>query len=198
MSKEKIQRIELPAIEKEQIKLRVVGTAPLICHAWSDKAKQMMLDKQTKRASKGREAKNPEQCYRDSLYHMPDGDGYGFPAVAFKSAAVRAAKMAGVHMTDARCAFHVLGDLVRIDGEPRPREDMVRVGQGTADIRFRAEFPEWAVTLVIQYNPNYFSAEQIINLFNLAGFHCGVGEWRPSGKSSSHTFGMFEVANTEN
>lgn len=33
-------------------------------------------------------------------------------------------------------------------------------------------------------------AEQIVNLFNVAGFACGVGEWRPSKDGS---FGTFHV-----
>jgi hypothetical protein len=32
--------------------------------------------------------------------------------------------------------------------------------------------------------------EQIVNLFNIGGFACGVGEWRP-GKDGSN--GMFHV-----
>ena len=67
----------------------------------------MMLDKQMKRAKPGREAKSPEQDYQDSLYPLPEG-GYGFPSVAFKSAAVSACRFAdGVTMTVAKGAFHL-------------------------------------------------------------------------------------------
>ena len=74
------------------------------------------------------------------------------------------------------------------------REYMVRIGMGTADIRYRGEFKKWSTTLHIRYNSNAMSAEQIVNLFNVAGFACGVGEWRPQKDGS---YGCFHVA-TEN
>lgn len=175
------------------IEVPIVGTTPLIVHAWSEKAKKEMLDKQMKKAKGPKEAKNPEQQYRDSLYVM-EGGGYGFPAVAFKAAAVRAAKMVeGLTMTDARQMFHVLaddGDLIRINGEPRMREDMVRLQGTTSDIRFRGEFPEWSATLRIRYLASAISAEQLVNLFELAGFSVGVGEWRT--EKGGH-FGSFTL-----
>jgi len=80
--------------------------------------------------------------------------------------------------------------MVRIEGEPSMREDMVRVGMGTADIRYRGEFKKWAVELLIRHNARVLSAEQVANLFNTAGFAIGVGEWRPQRDGS---FGMFHV-----
>lgn len=182
--------IALPALNLQHIKLRLVGDSPLICHAWSEKAKKQMLDAQMKKAKQAKEAKDPQRDYLDSLYHLPGG-GYGFPAVAFKAAAVDACShVAGVTKVEARGAFHIIGDMVRLIGEPNPREDMVRVGMGTADIRYRGEFREWAAEIALRYNANVLSAEQIVNLFNTAGFAIGVGEWRPQRDGS---FGMFHV-----
>ena len=65
---------------------------------------------------------------------------------------VRAGTYLDLKMTFLRGAFHVPGELTRIEGEPRPREDMVRVGMGTADIRYRGEFDPWAVDLNVKFN----------------------------------------------
>ena len=62
---------------------------------------------------------------------------------------------------------------------------------GTADIRYRAEFKKWKATLTIRYNAHVISTEQIINLYHVAGFSIGIGDWRPQ-KEGSH--GMFHVA----
>jgi hypothetical protein len=187
--------IQIPRIEVERFAIKLVGDSSLIMHKWSEKAKKEMLDKQMKVAKKGREAKNPEQDFKDCIYHHPDG-GYGFPSVAFKNAAVSACRFTdGTKMTVARGAFHVEGEYVRIDGgDPVPREDMVRVGMGTADIRYRAEFPIWQATVVITYNKHALSKEQIVNLFNLAGFGVGIGEWRPE---KNGQFGRFHVETQE-
>lgn len=188
----KQEPIELPRLNLQTIELTVIGDSPLICHAWSHKAKQMMLDKQMKKAVPKKEAKDPEQDFKDSLYEHPEG-GYGFPAVAFKAAAVSAVRaIEGMTMTAARGMFHVIGELVKINGAPTPREDMVRIGNGIADIRYRGEFRQWSATLLVRFNADVISAEQLIHLFNVAGFNCGIGENRP-GKSGG-PFGMFHVA----
>lgn len=184
------EAIELPKINVQHIRLTLIGDSPLICHRWSEKAKRQILDKQMKKAKGGKEAKDPERDYEDSLYRLPDGR-YGFPAVAFKSAAVSACRFADMKMTEARGAFHVVGEMVEIDGEPGPREDMVRVGMGAADIRYRGEFKTWRAAITVRFNASVLSAEQIVNLFNIAGFGVGIGEWRPEKDGS---YGMFHVA----
>jgi hypothetical protein len=185
------EAITLPRIDIRTVHIRLIGDAPLICHAWSEKAKRQMLDKQMKKAKAAKEAKSPEQDYKDSLYHLPGG-GYGFPAIAFKAAAVGACRFVdGIKMTEARGAFHINAELVRINGAPTPREDMVRVGMGVADIRYRGQFEAWSADLAIRYNAGALSAEQIVNLFSAAGFGIGVGEWRPERGGS---FGLFHVA----
>lgn len=176
-------------IDIRRVSLRIRGDSPLVVHAWSQKAKQMMLDKQMKRGTQAKEAKDPQRDYEESLYHLPGG-GYGFPAVGVKAAAIRGAKAIGMVMVDMRAAFHISAELVRIDGEPRMREDMVRVGMGTADIRYRAEFPDWSMTLPIRYNARAVSLEQLVAMFDAGGFGTGIGEFRAENGGS---WGLFHV-----
>lgn len=184
--------IEIPKLNLATLQVVLIGDSPLICHAWSHKAKQAMLDKQMKKAKQAKEAKDPQKDFEESLYKMPSGGGYGFPAVAFKAAMVGACRyVENMKMTEARGAFHILGELIPIDGEPTMREDMVRIGMGTADIRHRGEFKTWKAMLSISYNQSAISAEQIVNLLNVAGFGVGVGEWRPERDGS---YGRFHVA----
>lgn len=183
--------VSIPAINIQRMSLTVVGDSALICNQWSEKAKRQMLDKQMKKAKAAKEAKDPEKDYEGSLYRDDDGD-FCFPAVGFKSAAVGACShVSDITKVEARGAFHIIGDMVKIKGEPNMREDMVRVGMGTADIRYRGEFRQWSATVSIRFNANVLSAEQIVNLFNTAGFAIGVGEWRPQKNGS---YGMFHVA----
>lgn len=186
------QKLEIPPIQIERLEITLIGDSPLIMHKWSEKAKKQMLDKQMKVAKTGKEAKDPEQDFQDCIYRDPQGK-FAFPSVAFKNAAVSACRFTdGTKMTVARGAFHVEGEFVPIeDSEPIPREDMVRVGMGTADIRYRAEFQNWKAKVRLSYNKHALSAEQIVHLFDLAGFGVGVGEWRPE---KDGQFGRFHVA----
>lgn len=200
--------IELPPLDIRLMEVMVIGDSPLIVHAWSVKAKKAMLSKQLKTARGAKEAKNPREDYEASLYKLEDG-GYGFPSVGFKAAAVTACtSVAGITKVAARQAFHILGEdvdvpgafegtkarnnLVRIGGvAPAMREDMVRVGMGTADLRYRGEFSDWHATLLVRYNGNVLSESQILNILNVAGFAVGVGEWRPE---RDGMYGLFHVA----
>ena len=186
-----IQRPNLEVCE-----LPIQGTSALICHKWSEKAKKQMLDKQMGKNVGAKSKKNPQKDYEDSLYKLSDGKNYGFPAVAFKAAMVRAAKMVdGLAMTDVRQMVHVLtddGDLVKINGTPTMREDMVRLAKGVADIRYRGEFRKWDTTLRIQYNADVITADQVANLIYLAGFSVGVGEWRIERGGQFGTFTLVE------
>lgn len=182
--------VNIPRIDIRHMNITLIGDSPLIVHKWSEKAKKEMLDKQMKAPRMAKEAKDPEAQYQDSLYRTEDG-GYGFPAIGFKAAAVSACRYADMKMTEARGAFHINQELVEILGPgPTMREDMVKIAMGTADIRYRGEFKKWWAIVPLRFNGAMFSPEQIINLFNIAGFGVGVGEWRPERDGS---YGMFHV-----
>jgi len=173
--------ILIPSFEIETARFKLVGDSPLICNHWSEKAMTKIRDKQLGKATAGREPKDPEADFKASLYPYPGG-GYGFPAIAFKKAAVEACTSLGKSVTkvQARQAFHVVSKdfLIKLKGTPRMREDAVVVGMGAADLRYRGEFPEWSADMEVRYNARLLSGEQVVNLFNVAGFAVGVGEWR--------------------
>ena len=204
--------VVVPPVEVKDVTLELVGDSPLIVHAWSEKAKREMLDKQMGVAkSKKHDPRNPVADFVGSLYWldgMPEeptaeaferavkgGARFGFPVTAFKAAAVDGAFRAGVTKNKVTMygAFHISGEMAEIllPRPPKMREDMVRIGMGTADIRYRGEFEEWRTALHIRYNSGAVTLEQLVNLFNFGGFTCGVGEWRVEKGGS---YGMFHVA----
>ena len=123
---------------------------------------------------------------------LSNGARFGFPSVGVKASAVSAGFRAGVtkNLVSMNGAFHIDEEYVEIKGVPQIREDMVRVGMGTADIRYRAEFPEWSTTFIVKYNAGVISLAQLCNLFNLGGFAVGIGEWRPE---KGGTYGRYHV-----
>ena len=211
----KTELLEIKPLEIKKVTLRIVGDTPLIMHAWSEKAKRMILEAQMG-VSKGKkkEYKNPIEDFINSMYWLSDkpeesteeafeaaianGARFGFPVTAFKQAAISAAyrmQWAKDKMS-LRGAFFIDADengMIEIFSDaPIMREDMVKVGMGTADIRYRGEFRNWSANLTISYNANgAYSLERIVNIINAGGYVCGVGEWRPERDGQN---GMFHVA----
>ena len=203
MAKKAEITIDIKPIEIKRVALRIVGDAPLIVHAWGEKAKKMMLDAQmgvTK--TKARPKKNPVDDFIESLYWLNgkpeepteesfgesvrNGARWGFPIGAIKQAANSAAYRMGwvKNQMELRGAYFLRsedGEMVEIKGSvPEMREDMVRVGMGTADIRYRGEFKNWFMDFTLEYNASgSMTLEQIVNYINAGGFAVGIGEWRP-------------------
>lgn len=201
--------VEIPALDIKIANIRIVGDSPLIMHKWSEKAKKEILDKQMKVAkSKGHDAKSPMADFINSMYWLEgepeektqeafekaiaNGARFGFPATAVKAAAVAAAYRAEIvkNKVSMNGAFHIMGEFVEIHGTPIIREDMVKVGMGTADIRYRGEFPTWWAEFTVRYNAGVLSLQQLINMISMGGFACGIGEWRAE---KGGTFGMYHV-----
>jgi len=193
------QVVRIPGVRIENIELTIVGDTPLLCHKFSEQDKKAMLDKQMGNPRGAREKKNPEQRFRDSLY-VAEAGWYGFPADGIKKACVQTAMrfVDDLHGTEARGAFFVIAQgmdqssgqqLVKLDGTPEMHESIVKL-RNVADIRFRAMFREWSITFMVRYNPNVITPEGIVNLMESAGFHIGLGDWRPA---CNGTFGMYHV-----
>lgn len=196
--------IVIPKPKIRTVQIPIVGTTPLIMHKWSEKAIQMIKDKQGKKASGPKAAKDPEAEYNGARYVSVDGWD-GVQAVAFKAAMVGACRQTdkAISMTLAQRLFFIVADgvddrdngLIRIIGEPKMHEAMVRVGMGVADIRYRPIYSPWSATLTVRFNAGMISDEQLFNLVQLAGLSEGVGEWRPSApKSATGTYGCWDLA----
>ena len=68
MATKKTEVIEIRPIEIKKVTVRVVGDTPLIMHAWSEKAKRMMLEAQMGIAKgKKKEVKNPADDFIRSM-----------------------------------------------------------------------------------------------------------------------------------
>jgi len=195
--------VEIPAfnlrrLDREVFDVPIRGTAPLIVNRWSEKAKNMMLEKQQTKARPKLEAKDPVAMYEASRYRLDDGRD-GFPATAFKAAIADAGRyFDGVTMTDLKRMVVVVGEgpdqLVPINyGNISMREDTPRNANGVADLRYRAQFWPWTATIKVRVIRGQFDFDSLLALVDAAGIG-GVGEWRPSApKSKTGTYGTFEV-----
>lgn len=196
--------VQIQRIAAETISVPIVGTAPLIVHRWSEKAKQQMLDAQQGRKTP-KQIRDPQADYESSLYRLKDG--YGFPVLAFKAATVAAARFFGksVKMTELRQFLFMTGELsadgrdllVPIIGEPKMREDMVRVGMGGTDLRYRGEFPACSARLTVTYVTTALSRDSVLSLIDAGGLGVGVGEWRPEKRGQNGTYTIDDSATVD-
>lgn len=186
-------RLERIAIRRMEVP--IVGITPLIMHAWSEKARNQMAATET--VKKKKEPRDPDGDFNAARYRLPDGRD-GVPAVSFKAAMVFAARLfEGVTMTGLKQLLFVHGEgpqqLVPIEGKLSRREDMVRVGMGVADIRWRPQYDDWRTTLFVDFVPSSLTPSSVLALVDAAGIG-GVGEWRPSApKGATGSFGRFRV-----
>jgi len=205
--------ITIPAPNLQTIKFKIVGDSQLVTHAWSPKARKMMLDKQQGRKVT-KQPKDPWQDFCDSMYWVSKRPAkvteavikkakFGFPATAIKAAAVAACRgVDGIKMTEARQLIFVESDftdeqgqdLIVIKGTPKMIESMVRLQTGVADLRYRGCFFPWSATVRVQFDADNIATESVVNLINRAGLTCGICEWRPASKqSSTGMWGRFHV-----
>ncbi len=193
------KQIDLKEFNIRRVVIEIEGTSPLITNKFSAKAQKMMEDKQQGKAKTSKHAiKNPEEDYENAKHKSPQGWD-GFPAAGFKAATIRGAKAIGLVMKDTQTSLFIEADcmetqLVRIHGKSRMRTDMVRVGQGVADVRYRPEYPKWSAALTFEYNEGIVSVEQIHQMVQAAGYGCGVGEMRP--ERTKFGFGRFKIKGT--
>lgn len=125
--------IEIKSINIETVNVTIIGTTPLIIHAWSHKAKQEMLDKQRgKKIGAKHDVKIPINDFMASLYWLTEqpepgandeeaesnwlsaiesGAKFGFPVPGIKQSIITGAKRAGldVVMTELRGTFFLEG-----------------------------------------------------------------------------------------
>ena len=215
MSTKKTETVvaEIKPLDIKVVPIKIIGDSPLIVHAWSEKAKKMMLDAQTKATkTKAREIRNPLDEFIHSMYWLTEvpesteeafvkalenGAKFGFPVGAIKQAANSAAYRLGwvKNQMELRGSYFLkteYGDMAQIENSvPEMREDMVRIGMGSADLRYRAEFKNWEMSMLLQYNASgNMTIEQIINCVNAGGYSVGIGEWRPE---KDGDFGRFHI-----
>lgn len=190
----------------------LVGDTPLITHAWSEKARREMLQKQVKATKPGKEARDPQADFVSSLYEMGDG-GFGFPATGVKNCILSAAhRDKGLARTSVMQALWIDAEMVRArpalagaicdmpliriwGGDPEMREDMVKIGSGlnkVANLAYRAQFRFWAMRVTGRINSTIITPEALAFLIQEAGMSSGLGEWRNERKGM---FGAFRLAN---
>lgn len=191
-------------IKKIQLVLRNIAGSRLCVHNFSEKAKKEIRDKQQKKATKKKDARDPNAVFLAARYIDAKGREC-VPITAFKKSIVTAAtafddmkKVALRQSIFVSSALDPAADLLPIethDGKQAigtMREDAVTIGMGKRDLAYRPEYPEWQLRVTVEYNSRMVSEEQLLALIAQAGWGVGICEGRPE-KTSSLGWGRYLI-----
>lgn len=202
------QAVQITAPKLRTAVFKIRGTAPYVQARFSAKAMQamktkMLLGSQAKK-NKNREARDFDEDYEQALHVSMEG-WYGIPASAFRQAMISACRLVGFKMTLAKLSLFVQADgfdrvdgipLVKINGTPERVEMAVRNATGVADIRVRPMWREWDAKVLVTYDEDQFSPDDVANLMLRVGQQVGIGEGRPDSRESAGLgWGLFDIAN---
>jgi hypothetical protein len=190
-------------IKSVEVTLRNRPGSPLVIHAFAEKAKQEIRDKQQKKAKKVKEERNPQAEFLAARY-VDDKGRECAPITALKKSLISAATaFDDLTKTGLRQAIFVdsiiapgasLVPIETHDGSPAVgvmREDAVTIGINTRGLSYRPEYKEWQLRIKIEYNSRIVSEEQLLALIDQAGWGVGICEGRPE-KSSALGWGRFQ------
>lgn len=210
MQKEtKTQNVQIKPPNIKVAEFAIVGTAPLVIHRFSQKAKAGMMAKMEagsvsqKDNRKKREPADLEEIFNAGRYISKEGWD-GFNASAIRSALISACRLVGFKMTLAKMAIFEIPDgrdaaepeiaLVRIYGKARQLEMVGRVETGQAYVTVRPIYDEWKAKIKIRFDADLFSLQDVSNLLARVGTQVGIGEGRPDSKDSAGMgWGTFRI-----
>lgn len=193
---EETTEIRITPIKTKTLKVRVgsLDGSTYIPHRLTNEIAEEITAREVGK-SKQKKLRDFDEEFERCFYYTPDKK-YGIPASAFMAAILEGTKETEIPKAQIKRVVRVLGDVYPLKYKKMERRvDFPRRSgrTGAPDVRHRPEFIDWSCDIIIEYATDRISPDQIVNLLGLAGFHCGVGDWRPSSPRSSGTHGMFRV-----
>jgi hypothetical protein len=190
-------------IKSVDLTLRNRPGSVLVIHAFSEKAKAEIRDKQAKKAKKAKEERNIHAEFLAARYVDEKGRECA-PITAIKKSIISAAtafddltKVALRQAVFVDCLSNPGSALVPIEKHDGSlavgiiREDAVTIGINTRGLTYRPMYEEWQLRVRIEYNPRLVSMEQLLALVDQAGWGVGLCEGRPE-KTSALGWGRFQ------
>lgn len=193
MAKE--EKINIRPLKIGSIKLKVVGKTPYMPEPM-DMAVLDRYDQKKSKKSYQKDDISEEDKAKEKYYYTSDGKK-GIPARAFYNSMIRASsylfdkKDGG--MRNVKEGINILGDILPL--KYKKEVQLTHWGRMSGQTKaprkiIRNSFEGWSCELVVEYNQEQLSPEQIINILNWAGFHIGVGAFR---KEKTGNYGGFYV-----
>lgn len=204
----KKETIELKPLCVRNMEVTIVGDSDLVLNKMNDINASTLIDKQKGKAKKT-DAPNEWESIITSIHWLngkpTDYSEEGFiralkenaPCISafglkksFGDAVVRNEIDKYKTKFDAGVNVNAVGGLVPIKfAQNFIDEKLMSPKKGSPVLTRLNRFTGWSATFTVSFMENVYSAEQIINIINLAGFGMGIGSGRTSG------YGRYHVTN---
>lgn len=201
----KTETIELKPLGNKFMEVTIVGDSDLVLNKMNDVNAKSLIDK---RKDKAKDTAKPNMWEEIiTAMHWKNGKPTDFseeglakalkenaPCItdfglkkSFGDAVVRAEIDKYKTKFDANVNLVNKGGLVPIKfTEHFIDEKLMSPKKGSPVLVHLNRFSGWSAVIIISYMENVYSAEQIINIINLAGFGLGIGSGRTSGFGRYH------------
>jgi hypothetical protein len=194
----KTEAVTISAPNFQTAEFTIRGTAPYVQNKFSQKARQMMMDKQmagaTAKKGTKRDAKDFDAQYKGAM-HIAEGGWHGIPASSFRAAMIDACRLVGFKMTHAKLGVFIEADGVDKDdgsplvkfskGEPERIDSMVKLATGVCDVTARPMWRQWEAKLRVKFDGDMFTLSDVSNLLARVGAQVGIGAGRPYSSDSA-------------
>ena len=203
MAKKNVTNSAEVGIKSVELVLRGRPGSPLVIHAFAEKAKQEIRDKQQKKAKQAKAQRVPQEECDAARYVDPEGRECA-PVTALKKSFISAATAfedltkvglrQAIFVSPTAAPASLLIPIERHDGTLAVgvmQEDPVTIGINTRGLAYRPGYAEWQLRVSVEYNPRLVSEEQLLALVDQAGWGVGICEGRPE-RSSALGWGRFE------
>lgn len=200
------QAVLIPPPDIQTVAFELVGTAPYVQLRFSQKLIDGFKEKFEQEATGSKKKTRVKRDYQADFLgaqHVSEQGWVGVPAGAFRAAMISACRLVDFKMTLAKLSVFVAADgfdkvdgtpLVKIEGKPELLNMIVRNANGQPDLRTRAMWKQWKLTLRVEYDRKQFTHADVANLVNRVGRQVGIGEGRPDSKSSAGMgWGTFRI-----
>lgn len=201
--KTETQAIELKPLGNKFMEVTIVGDGNLVLNKMNDVTARKLTDERKNKAKnkevpntweeiitsmhweKGKPTDFSEEGLKKALKeNAPCITGFGLKQ-SFRDAVVR--HKIDRYGTNFEANVNLVGELFPITfAEHFIDEKLMSPKKGSPVLVHLNRFSGWSAVITISYMENVYSAEQIINIINLAGFGLGIGSGRTSGFGRYH------------
>jgi len=192
MIKEIKKEVSILPINVVKATFPVVGTKPLIMDKMPEATLKAIEDKQKGKTKSGKKLRVIEEETENAVHKLSDGT-IGFPSAGFLAGMIESTSFIGDKMFSKKLVrgLKIMNSEEGLIAIKFKKQDILKHNVGS-NTKYSPQFHDWTCELVIQFDANNISEQDIASLINYAGFYYGIGVWAPRCKSGG-SFGMYSL-----